>query len=177
MVPVKTNSNWLPSIFNDFFENEWLAKTGVTAPAINVIENDKDYKVEMAAPGMTKDDFKVNVDENNNLTICMEKKEEKKEEKKDKKYLRREFSYSKFQQTILLPENVEKDKISAKVEHGILSIEIPKMKEEERQKTFKAIEVKLFQIWNVVRSDRLFLFGKAVRPLTDTSGTGNRHNR
>ena len=48
MVPVKTNSNWLPSIFNDFFENEWLAKTGVTAPAINVIENDKDYKVEMA---------------------------------------------------------------------------------------------------------------------------------
>ena len=57
MVPVKTNSNWLPSIFNDFFENEWLAKTGVTAPAINVIENDKDYKVEMAAPGMTKDDF------------------------------------------------------------------------------------------------------------------------
>ena len=131
MVPVKTNSNWLPSIFNDFFENEWLAKTGVTAPAINVIENDKDYKVEMAAPGMTKDDFKVNVDENNNLTICMEKKEEKKEEKKDKKYLRREFSYSKFQQTILLPENVEKDKISAKVEHGILSIEIPKVKEEE----------------------------------------------
>ena len=100
------------------------------------------YKVEMAAPGMTKDDFKVNVDENNNLTICMEKKEEKKEEKKDKKYLRREFSYSKFQQTILLPENVEKDKISAKVEHGILSIEIPKMKEEEKQKTFKAIEVK-----------------------------------
>ena len=74
MVPVKTNQNWLPSIFNDFFENEWLAKTGVTAPAINVIENDKDYKVEMAAPGMTKDDFKVNVDENNNLTICMEKK-------------------------------------------------------------------------------------------------------
>ena len=70
------------------------------------------------------------------------KKEEKKEEKKDKKYLRREFSYSKFQQTILLPENVEKDKISAKVEHGILSIEIPKMKEEEKQKTFKAIEVK-----------------------------------
>ena len=135
MVPVKTNSNWLPSIFNDFFENEWLAKTGVTAPAINVIENDKDYKVEMAAPGMTKDDFKVNVDENNNLTICMEKKEEKKE-------VRREFSYSKFQQTILLPENVEKDKISAKVEHGILSIEIPKVKEEEKQKTSKAIEVK-----------------------------------
>ena len=74
--------------------------------------------------------------------VRKKKKEEKKEEKKDKKYLRREFSYSKFQQTILLPENVEKDKISAKVEHGILSIEIPKMKEEEKQKTSKAIEVK-----------------------------------
>ena len=82
MVPVKTNSNWLPSIFNDFFENEWLAKTGVTAPAINVIENDKDYKVEMAAPGMTKDDFKVNVDENNNLTICMERKKRRRRGRK-----------------------------------------------------------------------------------------------
>ena len=142
MVPVKTNQNWLPSIFNDSFDNEWMARANATAPAINVIENEKDYKVELAAPGMTKNDFKVSVDESNNLVICMEKKDEKKEEKKDGKYLRREFSYSKFQQTILLPENVEKDKISAKVEHGILSIEIPKMKEEEKQKTFKAIEVK-----------------------------------
>ena len=142
MVPVKTNQNWLPSIFNDFFDNEWMARANATAPAINVIENEKDYKVELAAPGMTKNDFKVSVDESNNLVICMEKKDEKKEEKKDGKYFRREFSYSKFQQTILLPENVEKDKISAKVEHGILSIEIPKMKEEEKQKTFKAIEVK-----------------------------------
>ena len=67
---------------------------------------------------MTKNDFKVSVDESNNLVICMEKKDEKKEEKKDGKYLRREFSYSRFQQSILLPDNVEKDKISAKVEHG-----------------------------------------------------------
>ncbi len=67
-------------------------KNRATAPAINVIENEKDYKVELAAPGMTKNDFKVSVDENNNLVICMEKKDEKKEEKKDKKYLRREFS-------------------------------------------------------------------------------------
>ena len=110
------------------------------------VKNAKGQVLVLAAPQATKlyQSFvkKDYVDENNNLTICMEKKEEKKEEKKDKKYLRREFSYSKFQQTILLPENVEKDKISAKVEHGILSIEIPKMKEEEKQKTFKAIEVK-----------------------------------
>lgn len=86
MVPVKTNQNWLPSIFNDFFDNEWMARANATAPAINVIENEKDYKVELAAPGMTKNDFKVSVDESNNLVICMEKKDEKKEEKKDGKY-------------------------------------------------------------------------------------------
>ena len=78
MVPVKTNQNWLPSIFNDFFDNEWMARANATAPAINVIENEKDYKVELAAPGMTKNDFKVSVDESNNLVICMEKKRTRK---------------------------------------------------------------------------------------------------
>ena len=142
MVPVKTNQNWLPSIFYDFFDNEWMARANATAPAINVIENEKDYKVELAAPGMTKNDFKVSVDESNNLVICMEKKDEKKEEKKDGKYLRREFSYSRFQQSILLPDNVEKDKISAKVEHGVLFIDIPKVVDKKVQETTKTIDVK-----------------------------------
>ena len=142
MVPVKTNQNWSPSIFNDFFDNEWMSRANATAPAINVIENEKDYKVELAAPGMTKNDFKVSVDESNNLVICMEKKDEKKEEKKDGKYLRREFSYSRFQQSILLPDNVEKDKISAKVEHGVLFIDIPKVVDKKVQETTKTIDVK-----------------------------------
>ena len=142
MVPVKTNQNWLASIFNDSFDNEWMARANATAPAINVIENEKDYKVELAAPGMTKNDFKVSVDESNNLVICMEKKDEKKEEKKDGKYLRREFSYSRFQQSILLPDNVEKDKISAKVEHGVLFIDIPKVVDKKVQETTKTIDVK-----------------------------------
>ena len=142
MVPVKTNQNWLQSIFNDFLDNEWMARANATAPAINVIENEKDYKVELAAPGMTKNDFKVSVDESNNLVICMEKKDEKKEEKKDGKYLRREFSYSRFQQSILLPDNVEKDKISAKVEHGVLFIDIPKVVDKKVQETTKTIDVK-----------------------------------
>ena len=142
MMPVRRNQNWLPSIFNDFFDNEWMARENATAPAINVIENEKDYKVELAAPGMTKNDFKVSVDESNNLVICMEKKDEKKEEKKDGKYLRREFSYSRFQQSILLPDNVEKDKISAKVEHGVLFIDIPKVVDKKVQETTKTIDVK-----------------------------------
>ncbi len=82
MVPVKTNQNWLPSIFNDSFDNEWMARANATAPAINVIENEKDYKVELAAPGMTKNDFKVSVDESNNLVICMEKRTRKRRRRK-----------------------------------------------------------------------------------------------
>ena len=143
MTPIKRNESWLPSIFSDFFDNNWMLKANVTAPAINVVEDDKDYKVEVAAPGMTKDDFKVTLDEDGNLVIEMEKKAETKEEdKKEKKYLRREFSYSKFQQVILLPDNVEKDKVSAKVENGILTIDVPKQAEHVAEKATKNIEVK-----------------------------------
>lgn len=143
MTPAKRNEGWLPSIFNDFFDNNWMLKANATAPAINVVEGDKDYKVEVAAPGMTKDDFKVTLDENDNLLIEMEKKSETKEEdKNNKKYLRREFSYSKFEQAIVLPDNVEKDHISARVDNGVLTIDIPKKVEEEAAKTAKSIEVK-----------------------------------
>lgn len=68
------NQNWLPSIFNDFFDNEWLTRANATAPAINVIESDKDYKVEVAAPGMTKEDFNIHISESNELVISMEKR-------------------------------------------------------------------------------------------------------
>lgn len=143
MTPVKRNQEWLPSFFNDFFDNNWMMKANSTAPAINVIENEKGYKVELAAPGMVKDDFKITLNPDNELVIEMEKKSETKEEDKEKKkYLRREFSYSKFQQAILLPDNVEKDKISAKMENGILSIEIPKTGEKSVEQAAKAIEVK-----------------------------------
>ena len=93
-------------------------------------------------PGMTKDDFNVHIDEDNNLVISMEKKTENKEEKKDGRYLRREFSYSKFQQTMILPDNVDKEKIAAQVENGVLNISLPKFSAEEKQKNKKSIEVK-----------------------------------
>ena len=112
MMPVRRTQSWLPSIFNDFFDNDWMVKANATAPAINVFETEKEYKVELAAPGMTKEDFNVRIDEENNLVITMEKKTENKEEKKEGRYLRREFSYSKFQQTMILPDNVDKEKIS-----------------------------------------------------------------
>lgn len=143
MTPVKKNQEWLPNFFNDLFDNNWMLKANSTAPAINVIENEKDYKIELAAPGMAKDNFKITLNPDNELVIEMEKKNETKEEDKNKKkYLRREFSYSKFQQAILLPGNVEKEKISAKMENGILSIEIPKTGKAPVEQAVKAIEVK-----------------------------------
>lgn len=141
-MPARKSQNWLPSIFNDFFDNEWMLKANSTAPAINVIESENNYKVELAAPGMTKEDFNVRIDEDNNLVISMEKKNENQEEKKDGRYLRREFSYTKFQQTMILPENVDKENISAQVENGVLMIELPKLSEEEIKKAEKQIEVK-----------------------------------
>lgn len=140
-MPVRRSQNWLPSIFNDFFGDTWVEKSNLTSPSINVIENEKEFKVEVAAPGMTKDDFNVRLDQDNNLVISMEKKSENKEEKKDGRYLRREFSYSKFQQTMILPDNVEREKIGAQVEHGVLSISIPKLTEEETKKAERVIEI------------------------------------
>ena len=142
MMPARRNQNWLPSIFNDFLDNDWMVKANATAPAINVIESATDYKVELAAPGMKKEDFNIHVNEDNDLVISMEKKEEKKEENKETRYLRREFSYSKFQQTLILPEDVDKEKIDAKVENGVLTVELPKRKPEEAKKSAKVIEVK-----------------------------------
>ncbi len=133
------DQNWLPTFFNDFFDNDWMMKTNATAPAINVVESDKDYKVEVAAPGMKKEDFNIHLGENNELVITMEQKNENKEE--HKKYLRREFAYSKFQQSFILPDDVEKEKISASVNDGILTIELPKHAPEEKAKVNRVIEI------------------------------------
>lgn len=141
MTPMRRyEQNWLPEIFNDFFANDWMTRTNSTAPAINVIEDDKDYKVEVAAPGMNKEDFKVNVTDDNYLVLTMEKKNESKDEDK-KKYLRREFSYHKFEQSLALPENANMDEIKATVNDGILTIDIPKIKTTEKQPAIKQIEI------------------------------------
>ena len=123
------NSAWLPTVFNDLFDTEFMPKANCTAPAINVKENDKAYTVELAAPGMKKEDFNVHINDDGNLIIKMEQKQEHKEEDKNTRYLRREFSYSKFEQTLILPDDVEKNKISAKVENGVLTVELPKVEE------------------------------------------------
>lgn len=138
----------LTDFFNDFFDNRSLEKVGVTSPAINVKENDKGYKIEVAAPGMCKDDFRIHLNKDGNLVIDMEKTDcgcknkEKDPDMKECKYLRKEFSYSKFSQTLLLPENADKDAIEAHVNNGILYIMIPKTTKEKVEDEKRVIEVK-----------------------------------
>ncbi len=131
-------NSWLPEVFNDFFYNNNMPKANATAPAINVLESDKEYTVELAAPGLCRDDFEVNIDNDGDLTIKMEKKVSEKEQKAH--YLRREFAYSKYEQTLILPEDVDKEKIGAKMSDGVLNITLPKL-EQKTQKIARQIEV------------------------------------
>ncbi len=141
MLPVLNRNSWMPEVFNDFFTNDFMTRANATAPAINVKESDREYTVELAAPGLKKEDFNVNIDRDGNLHIHMESKNESKEEDKKSHYLRREFSYSKFEQTLLLPDDVDKDGIEAKVNDGVLTVSLPKL-EKVAEKTVKQIEVK-----------------------------------
>jgi len=157
MLPIITrfnDSNWFPTLFNDLFDDadNYCVTTrhnNYGAPAVNVLEGEKEYKVEVAAPGMTKNDFQVKLDNDNNLVISLEKKEDvntsdkeaKMENKKQDRYLRREFSYSKYQQAFSLPEEIQKDKISAKMADGVLTIVIPKAEPAPVVDTSRNIEI------------------------------------
>jgi len=140
MLPMMNNRAWLPTVFDDFFDTNFMPRANATAPAINVKETDTDYTVELAAPGLKKEDFSVNIDDQGNLVIKMEKKGEQKEEDKKAHYLRREFNYAKYEQTLILPDDVERDKIAAKVEHGVLTVDLPKIVE-QKVKVQRQIEV------------------------------------
>lgn len=131
MTIIRRTNSWLPSVFNDFFGNEWMENNNKSVPAINIQQNEDGFTVEVAAPGMTKEDCNVRIDDDNNLVISFEKKSESEDNDKRGSYLRREFSYTQFQRRMILPDNVEKDKIAAKVENGVLSVEIPTMNEEK----------------------------------------------
>ena len=143
MLPVRRNADsWLPDIFNDFFDKSWMERTNYTAPAINVIENDKEYEVELAAPGLTKEDFQIHIDNEGNLQIAMEKKNEHKEDHRHGRYLRREFSYEKYAQTLLLPEDVDQEKIEASMENGVLNVHLPKREKTQHPEAVKQISIR-----------------------------------
>lgn len=128
MLPIRRSEGWFPSIFTDFFENDPWLRFNSTAPAVNVIEDDQEYRLEIAAPGMNKEHFCISLTEDNHLVVTMENAQANKEDEKKEKYLRREFSYSKFERSILLPDNILRDEIKAKMENGVLHISVPKNK-------------------------------------------------
>lgn len=135
-----------PTVFEDFFKpwNEWFDNGGLwgkimKVPAVNVKDNKDDYIVSMAAPGMKKNDFKIDV-EGNMLTISSEKEENK--EEKEAMYTRKEYNYSSFSRSFTLPDEVIKDKIEATYEDGILKMKLPKTEESKKITMSKHIAVK-----------------------------------
>ena len=133
------NNDWFPTMFDDFFNNGFMPRANSTAPAVNVKESDKEYTMELAAPGIKKEYCRVGINDEGYLTVAIENKQEHKHEDKSHHYLRREFSYSNYEQNYALPDDVEKDNISAKVEDGILTITMPKTAPKE--KVTKSIEI------------------------------------
>ncbi|MBQ4002709.1 MAG: Hsp20 family protein [Bacteroidaceae bacterium] len=141
MLPVMFRNSWIPTVFNDFMDTDFMPRANSTAPAVNVKEDEKAYTLEMAAPGLKKEYCRVSVNEDGNLCVAIENKMEHKEEDKKQHYLRREFSYSNFEQSYTLPDDVKKEEISAKVENGILTVTMPKETKEEQKKATRAIEI------------------------------------
>ena len=124
---------WFPTVFDDFLNTDFMPRANATAPAVNVKEDDKAYTMEIAAPGIKKEFCRVSINDDGNLAIAIENKAEHKENDHKNHYLRREFSYSNYEQSYTLPDDVEKEDISAKVENGILTVILPKTKKEVKK--------------------------------------------
>ena len=139
----RINRSYVPAYWDDFFNDKFFnqlnsANCSGNSPAVNISEDDTGYTIEVAAPGIARKDFNLEV-ENDVLTISTEKKESKEDSKPN--FLRREFDYQTFKRSFQLPETIYQDKIKASHDSGILTLTLPK-KEEEIQKAPRQIEVK-----------------------------------
>jgi HSP20 family protein len=135
-----------PTVFDDFFKpwNEWFDQGNfwgkvMKVPAVNVTNNKDNFMVSLAAPGLKKEDFRIDV-EGNMLTISSEKEETK--EEKDEKYTRKEYNYSSFSRSFTLPDEVKKEKIDAVYQDGVLKLTLPKNEETRKASVAKHIAVK-----------------------------------
>ena len=140
MLVTRRNQDFMPTLFNELMN--WNDTTYST-PRMNIMETKDNYKLELCIPGLTKEDVKLSIDAEGNLVVEMvkENKSEKKENKEEMRYLRHEFSVEHFRQTVMLPEDIHKEQISAKVENGILDIVIPKVTNEEKKQAVQTIEI------------------------------------
>ena len=143
MLPALRKKSAFPSLFDEFFSGDVFPgffldfDKRMATPAVNIIESKDDYRIEVAAPGLDKADFRINI-ENNILTISAEKEE--KQEEKDEKVMRREFNYSSFSRSFTLPDSMDTEKISARHKDGVLNVILPK-KEEAKEKPARTIKI------------------------------------
>lgn len=141
----RNETGWLPSVFDDMFRTDWLGGTtnvnsiGTSIPAVNIHETEDSFNVEVAAPGMAKEDFNIELD-NDVLTISSVDKKENETTDKNGRYTRKEFSYSTFKRAFSLPDSVDSTKISASYTNGVLEIALPK-KEEAKIQAKRMIEI------------------------------------
>ena len=145
MLLVRRNNDfdWLNNWFDDnFFNTPVMAQTTTTAPAVNVKEDNKQYVMEVAVPGLKKEQVNMSIDKDGYLTLSIENKNEQKDENKKEHYLRREFSNTSYRQSYALPDNVDADKIEANVADGVLKVVLPKVEKKEEKEDVKHIEVK-----------------------------------
>ncbi len=141
MLLAKRTQDFFPTLFNDLFENFNYGMPAATSPQMNIIESEEEFKIEMSVPGLTKEDLSLNIDEDKNLVIQMVKKNKEEETSKKHQYLRREFTTAHFKEILSLPDNVKCEAITAKVENGILNINLPKIKPEDKVKLTQTIEI------------------------------------
>ncbi|MCH4823535.1 Hsp20/alpha crystallin family protein [Gramella lutea] len=141
----RNETGWLPSVFDDMFRTDWLGGTtnvnsiGTSIPAVNIMETEDSFNVEVAAPGKTKEDFNIELD-NDVLTISSEVKKENETTDKNGRFTRKEFSYSTFKRAFSLPDSVDSAKISASYNNGVLEIALPK-KEEAKVQAKRLIDI------------------------------------
>ena len=138
MLVTRRNQDFMPTLFNELMN--WNDTTYST-PRMNIMETKDNYKLELCIPGLTKEDVKLSIDAEGNLVIEMSKETKHEEKNNDVRYLRHEFSVEHFRQTVMLPDDIHKEQISAKVENGILDIVIPKVTVEEKKEAVQTIEI------------------------------------
>ena len=138
MLVTRRNQDFMPTLFNELMN--WNDTTYST-PRMNIMETKDNYKLELCIPGLTKDDVKLSIDTEGNLVVEMTKETKNEKKNEEMRYLRHEFSVEHFRQTVMLPDDIHKEQISAKVENGILDIVIPKVTVEEKKQAVQTIEV------------------------------------
>ena len=138
MLITRRKQDFMPTLFNELMN--WNDTTYST-PRMNIMETKDNYKLELCIPGLTKEDVKLSIDAEGNLVFEMVKETKNEKKNEEMRYLRHEFSVEHFRQTVMLPEDIHKEQISAKVENGILDIVIPKVTVEEKKQAIQTIEI------------------------------------